>query len=264
MSDDHSIDPTVRRRIDTEIARIETERGVRVLLAVESGSRAWGFPSPDSDYDVRFIYVRPLTDYLALFARPDVIEQPIAEGLDISGWDLRKALQLAVRSNAVLIEWLASPVRYRDEIHLTAQLREVVHAAAHLPALEYHYDRIAQRVFAEITATDGPVRLKRYFYALRPALALRWLRRYQVPPPMDLRSLMTRLDVPDAVAQAVDELLARKARAAEAATTARLAVVDAYLGQTLSQPVPPPREKPDMAAFTRLADRFLVSVLETQ
>jgi len=176
LSREPLVEAAMRRRIEAELVRIESERSVRVLLAIESGSRAWGFPSSDSDYDVRFVYVGALVDYLSIADRRDVIEQPIVGKLDVNGWDLRKALQLAIGSNAVLLEWLSSPIRYRDESSLTGPLREIASATVYLPALEYHYDRMARRALAEIVDSDAP-RLKSYFYALRPAVALRWLRR---------------------------------------------------------------------------------------
>lgn len=255
-----SVEPAVRRRIQNALLRIETEHGIRVLLAVESGSRAWGFPSADSDYDVRYIYLASLRDYLSIWGRRDVIEQPIADSLDITGWDLRKTLQLAIRSNAVLLEWLSSPLRYRDEPSLTGPLREIVAAAAHLPAVEYHYDRITRRVLGEILDTETP-RLKSYFYALRPAFALRWLRRHGAPPPMNLCSLLSSVDVPEHVSRAVGELLAQKADAREDDTTARVPILDAYLRDTLSREVSRPVEKPDRSTAAERAQRFFASVL---
>ena len=243
----------MRRRIETALARIESERRVRVLLAIESGSRAWGFPSADSDYDVRFVYVGALVDYLSIANRRDVIEQPIVGNLDVNGWGLRKALQLAIRSNAVLLEWLTSPIRYRDELSLTGQLHEIAGGAAYLPALEYHYDRMARRPLVEIADTDTP-RLKSYFYALRPAVALRWLRRHSSPPPMDLPSLMAGVDVPKQVAGAVEELLAQKADAREEDTTARVPIVDEYLHDTLSRDSLTRRGIFDVAAVSRLVE----------
>ena len=107
---------------------------VEILLAVESGSRAWGFSWRDSDYDVRFLYIRPIETYLAVVAPRDVIERPVDATLDINGWDLRKALQLMLRSNAVLLEWLTSPVRYRDWDQANGLLA-LAHSAASLTAL---------------------------------------------------------------------------------------------------------------------------------
>ena len=126
MSGNHpAIDPEVRRRIGDRLAEIEQRESVRILLAVESGSRAWGFPSPDSDYDVRFLYARPRDWYLAVDSRRDVIECPIENVLDVNGWDIRKALQLLLKANPVLAEWLNSPIRYREDALVVAALREL-------------------------------------------------------------------------------------------------------------------------------------------
>lgn len=98
---DDSIAPAMRARIAAELARVEREQEVRILYAIESGSRAWGFASPDSDYDVRFIYARPRDWYLSIEARRDVIELPIAGDLDVNGWDVKKALTLLCKPNPV-------------------------------------------------------------------------------------------------------------------------------------------------------------------
>src|SRR5580698_9021306 len=105
----------IQQRVRDVLAQLEAERQVRVLFACESGSRAWGFASRDSDYDVRFLYVHRRDWYLSVEARRDVIELPIAEDLDVSGWDLRKALRLLRKSNPPLLEWLKSPVVYRHD-----------------------------------------------------------------------------------------------------------------------------------------------------
>jgi predicted nucleotidyltransferase len=109
---DEAIVEEVRRRLD----QVEASEGVRILLAVESGSRAWGFPSRDSDYDVRFVYIHPPEWYLSVDAefRRDVIERPILDEIDLSGWEIRKALLLFAKSNPPLLEWLASPLVYKD------------------------------------------------------------------------------------------------------------------------------------------------------
>src|SRR4030095_590913 len=109
------IDDATAESIRHKLADIERAEDVRILFAVESGSRAWGFPSPDSDYDVRFLYVHKADWYLSIDPRRDVIELPIEGEFDINGWDLRKALQLLIKSNPVLLEWLRSPVLYRGD-----------------------------------------------------------------------------------------------------------------------------------------------------
>lgn len=147
----------MRTRIAAMLDDIERDHRIRILLAVESGSRAWGFASSDSDWDVRFLYVRPLESYLRINPPPDVIEVPLTDELDLSGWDLRKALALLVASNAVALEWLASPVVYRRDDEACAVLTELTRAAAHLPALSYHYDRLACRHWVPTPGMPGPV-----------------------------------------------------------------------------------------------------------
>jgi len=100
--------------IERHLRSVHDEHHADVLLAIESGSRAWGFPSPDSDYDCRFIYARRTQDYLSLFPARDVIEEPFDRVLDIGGWDLAKALRLLLKGNAVVVEWLMSPRQARE------------------------------------------------------------------------------------------------------------------------------------------------------
>ena len=231
------IDPVFRDRALAALAAIEQEDNVRIVLALESGSRAWGFPSRDSDYDVRFIFIRPLTDYLRISPLRDVIERPIDAELDLGGWDLRKSLGLMVRSNAVIFEWLASPLVYRCDPAIVTMLKALVPAAVHLPALAYHYDRLARGAWSE---GDADIRLKSYFYALRPALSLLWIRDRGTAPPMDLPALLAGIAVPAAVETAIEALLPRKAIAAEADTISRQPSLDCFLVDVLSLPVSRP------------------------
>ena len=108
------IPDNVRAEILTRMHNAEKEHGVRILLAVESGSRAWGFESPNSDFDARFIYVHPRDWYLSvgLEEQRDVIEYPIVDDIDLNGWDLRKALRLFWKSNPAFVEWIQSPIVY--------------------------------------------------------------------------------------------------------------------------------------------------------
>lgn len=250
------IDPA-RVRIDAALAEVERSEGVRVLLAVESGSRAWGFASPDSDYDVRFIYARPLADYLAISTPRDVIGRPIDGLLDLGGWDVRKALGLAVRSNAVLLEWLASPVVYRRDPAAAADLAALAQAAAHLPALEHHYDRLVRGAWP--AEAGGPIRLKAYFYALRAALALLWLRRNRTPAPMSLPALLDGVTIPSDVAAEIAALRQRKAVAREAETVPRRPAMDAFLATMLATPVS--RPNPWDSTKVHLADELFRRLL---
>lgn len=258
--DDPYISPDIHRRIEAELDAVEQQHGVRILLAVESGSRAWRFPSRDSDYDVRFIYQQPVESYLAVRPRRDVIERPIDATLDVNGWDLRKAMQLILRSNAVLLEWLCSPVRYRNVAEVTAPFAALARETADLTALSYHYDRQARRSFDEIlSATDG-VRLKTYFYALRPALALQWMRSKHEPPPMDLPTLMAGLTLSDELRRNVGDLLVKKAGGEERDLSERIMAVDEFIRTILSEPVGQPSLF-DRKRNTARADALFASIV---
>lgn len=132
---DAGIQATIRNRL-TDVAR---DHDVRIIFAIESGSRAWGFPSPDSDYDVRFVYAHRPDWYLSLRPGRDVIELPIEGDLDINGWDLRKALNLMLKPNPVLLEWLSSPVRYLWDEAACAALSDLAHQISHQTACRFHY-----------------------------------------------------------------------------------------------------------------------------
>jgi len=179
-------------RIQSELRRIEAERRVRVLYAAESGSRAWGFASRDSDYDVRFIYAHERDWYLSVDAGRDVIEEPIDSRLDISGWDLRKTLQLLRKSNPALMEWLKSPIVYRADPQFALLFG--------LLAVEYYSPERAFRHYLHMARgnwrnyfRDDIVRLKKYFYVLRPLLACVWIEQKRGPVPMRFETLVNEL-----------------------------------------------------------------------
>ena len=224
-----TIDPKVRQRIEAKLAEIEGKGAARIILAVESGSRAWGFPSADSDYDVRFIYARRLDWYLSLERRQDVIECLIVDDLDVSGWDVRKALQLLLKANSTLVEWLTSPIRYREDEPAANALRDLAQRTEFLQPARFHYLRLGRSQYRGKIAGRDAVQLKKYFYSLRPALALRWLRTRSGWPPMDLPSLRNGLELDRGIGDAIDELTVLKARQGEAGTGDRIGVLDRFM-----------------------------------
>lgn len=208
----------VTASIHQAIADIEAEHKVRVLFATESGSRAWGFASPDSDYDVRFIYVHRNDWYFGIDEPRDVIEAMLPGDLDLSGWDLRKTLRLFLRCNLALNEWLDSPIIYLERGDLAARMRELLPAAFRAPAGYHHYLRMAQGVFEEYLARD-PVNLKKLFYVLRPLLACRWIRETGTQPPTAFDRLTAAAWVNDAERAMIAALLSAKAEASESFRT---------------------------------------------
>ena len=170
-------------KIQTTIAQLEQSKRIKVLYACESGSRAWGIPSPDSDYDVRFIYVHQLDWYLSLCNHKDTITVKDEEAdLDMTGWDLRKTLQLMKKSNAAPLEWMNSSVVYHEAPGFLRRLRKVGETCFSANAINYHYLSMARK-FYDICAGEEPVKLKIWFYALRTALNARWIVENEEMPP---------------------------------------------------------------------------------
>lgn len=128
----------MKELIQEKLREIEQREECRILLAVESGSRAWGFASPDSDYDVRFIYMRPEKAYLRLDRTRDVIEVPINDELDINGWDIDKTLRLLHKSNPTVFEWFSSPIIYQTSA-LADQFRPIMQKYFSSKAGLWHY-----------------------------------------------------------------------------------------------------------------------------
>lgn len=143
----------MEKLILSKLREIEEKEDVRILLAVESGSRAWGFSSPDSDYDVRFIYARKRADYLRLEKTRDVIELPLDDVLDINGWDIQKTLRLLYKSNPTLFEWFSSPIVYM-ETEFADALRDIMQKYFSTKRSMYHYISMAEGNYREYLKSD--------------------------------------------------------------------------------------------------------------
>lgn len=221
--------------IKAKLREIENERDVRILYACESGSRAWGFASPDSDWDVRFIYLPKPEWYLTIAAGRDVIEEPINDDLDISGWELRKALNLLRKSNPPLLEWLDSPILYHvDETFLT-ELRELIPMFFSAQACLYHYLSMAKSNFRAYLEGKEDVRLKKYLYALRPMLACLWLERELGPVPMKFEKLVDEMLEPGRLKDEVDKLVALKKQSSEMGTSTRIEPINTFLEKEIAR-----------------------------
>ena len=178
--------------IKEKLIEIEKRENIKILHCVESGSRAWGFPSPDSDYDVRFIYVRPKEYYLRLDKTRDVIEWQLDETLDINGWDVQKMLRLLHGSNPTVFEWKNSPIVYKSSDEWKS-ISNVIDDYFNAKSGIYHYLSMAKTNYREYLKGDV-VRLKKYFYVLRPLLSCEYIRENQKSPPMLFKNLLCYLD----------------------------------------------------------------------
>ncbi|HOD48072.1 MAG: putative nucleotidyltransferase [Verrucomicrobia bacterium ADurb.Bin122] len=224
---------TIEASIQARLVAIERERGVKVLFACESGSRAWGFASPDSDYDVRFIYTGPASTYLTVTPTRDVIEEPVNAELDVSGWDLRKALGLLSKSNPPLLEWLDSPIIYRQDAVFAEGFRALSREWFNPRACRHHYVNMARNNHREHMRGDT-VKLKKYLYILRPVLACRWLDRNIGPVPMRLEIMLDALVNDAALRAAIDRLLALKRTTPELGEGPAIPEISSFLSEEIT------------------------------
>lgn len=256
-----TIPNAVRHEIERRLSAIEADEGVRVLMAVESGSRAWGFPSPDSDYDIRFIYVRPRDWYLSLTRGRDVIERPILDEIDLNGWDIRKAFGLLLKSNAVVSEWIESPIRYRPDDPFVAKFAALADTMLDARALAHHYARLGRTAADRWLDGDGDVAVKRYFYALRPALAIRVLRLHpHQRPPMNLQALVALADLTAEAQAAIAALVEAKARTNERSNGTRVSLLDALIAEELGRAAELAQRAPSVE-WSKRADELFVELV---
>lgn len=218
----------IHQRIQGTLAHIEAKHGVRILYACESGSRGWGFDSADSDWDVRFIYCHPRDWYLSIEEARDVIELPIDDLLDVNGWDLRKSLRLMKKSNPVLLEWLSSPIVYREDAGTMAAYRSLAQDFYQPAACLHHYLHMAKGNFREYLQGET-VWLKKYFYVLRPVLACLWIERGLGTVPMAFDDLVGGVVNDSELKNSISKLIESKRSGAEMESGLRIPVIHSFL-----------------------------------
>lgn len=232
----------MKKEILCKLKEVEETEHVKVLYAVESGSRAWGVESPDSDYDVRFIYVRPETDYLCVREKRDVIEWQLDEVLDINGWDLKKTLLQFHKGNATLFEWANSPVVYKTTA-LWEKIYDVCRQYFSKKAALYHYYGTANSTFRQYLQA-GSVRYKKYIYALRPLLACRFIEDNHCVPPVRFEELLCQ-ELPKELAAEIKKMLQVKACSDEADLHPVLPVIQNYIENEIDRYGRLSKEMPD-------------------
>lgn len=222
----------IKKEILDKLTEIEKKENVRVLHAVESGSRAWGVESPDSDYDVRFVYVRQKEDYLSLQEKRDVIEWQLDEVLDINGWDLKKTLVQFHKGNATLFEWANSPVVYKT----TDEWKNIYESSKEYFSEKvalYHYYGTANSTFKQYLQGDE-VKYKKYIYALRPLLACKFIEDKHAVPPVRFGDLLKQ-ELPGELSEEIEEMLAIKARSDEKDLNLRMPVIQKYIESEIAR-----------------------------
>ena len=219
--------------IQQKIHEIEKERNIKILFACESGSRGWGFPSPNSDYDVRFIYLKEKDWYLKVSdKRKDSMEFPINDDLDICGWEIRKCLQLLRKSNASLFEWLQSPIVYFADEKIKNELWKLCEHYFNPRTMTYHYLGITKTSLANGLVGEQ-FNIKKYFYVLRPLLAAKWILENNTIPPMEFQPLLALIETDAILKKEIEILLEKKAIAMEGEMTAINPIIHNFIHKEL-------------------------------
>ncbi len=198
-------------KILEKLRQIEKEKNIEILFAVESGSRAWGFASPDSDYDIRFVYKHKKDWYLNLWEQKNTIEFMTEDDLDGSGWDVKKALQLLAKSNASFLGWLFSPMVYYANDKLLKEIQTLAHTSFNPVSGFYHYHSM-NKGFEEKLGTNE-MTIKSYFYAIRTALCANWIAKKRTIPPVEFKKLYPLIEVE--YQEKLDELILLKSSSEE-------------------------------------------------
>ncbi len=229
------LDKEIIAQIDQRLRNIAKKERVIIPLAIESGSRAWGFPSPDSDYDCRFVYIRSQADYLSLFQKRDVIETELTPVLDVNGWDLSKALRLMLKGNAVIIEWLTSPITYGAHQQFRSDFLNLCEQLADRNRIGQHYLHLAYSMRNRIFETPDDAPIKKLFYILRPVVALRWLRLHEgaAVAPMNFPTLCKTADLSAPLMAEIESLLLRKSLSRELGRAKVPALIAAFVHEEI-------------------------------
>lgn len=222
----------IKSVIIDKLKEIENLEQIKILYAVESGSRGWGFESKDSDYDVRFIYAHTLDWYLSIKDKRDVIEYPVSKQLDFSGWDIKKALKLFNKSNPPLYEWLSSPIIYLEREGFAQKLRELMSEFYSPTSCIHHYLSMAKGSY-NTYLTDEKVNIKKYFYALRPVFACMWIEKYKTIPSMEFKKLFKAQKLDNKLKDEIQSLLTRKKSGEELDNEARIELINKFLEEKI-------------------------------
>lgn len=218
----------MKEQIEIELKKLEEEKDIKILYAVESGSRAWGFASTDSDWDVRFLYIHRPEWYLSIDDKKDNMEEILPNTIDLAGWDLRKSLKLFRKSNPALLEWLRSPLVYLEQYSTADKLRELSKDYFNPKSCTYHYLNMAYGNYRDYLQTDM-VRVKKYFYVLRPILACKWIENEHSMAPMEFKTLVETQVKDKELLTAIENLLARKMAGEELDKEPKIKVINDFV-----------------------------------
>lgn len=192
----------INDNIISKLKQTEEDHNVKIALAIESGSRAWGFASEDSDYDCRFIYTHPKDWYISVFDKKDTIIYDVDKIFDINGWDIKKVLKHISKSNAVMFEWLSSNQIYVKNDEVKIILNDLAADFFNPISVSYHYLSIAKNKLNEILDDEiinNKTKLKKYFYVMRPIANLNFIYDFNKMPPIEYDKTLSCIKIDDKI-----------------------------------------------------------------
>ncbi|MCK6610744.1 MAG: nucleotidyltransferase domain-containing protein [Bacteroidia bacterium] len=222
----------MKDEIKKELLRLELQHDIKILYAVESGSRAWGFASIDSDWDVRYIYIHRLDWYLKIDDKKDNQEEILPNDIDLAGWELKKALRLFRKSNPPMLEWLRSPIVYLQQFSTADKLRDLTKEYFNPKSCLHHYLHMAERNYKEYLQKDN-VRVKKYFYVVRPILACDWIMQTNTMAPIEFGKLLDSQVKDQSVMAEIQNLLTRKMAGVELKEEPKIQILNNFIEQKI-------------------------------
>lgn len=228
----------MKDKIKKLLENIEKENGIKILFAIENGSRSWGMASKDSDYDVRFVFCRNVKKYISLSKEKDVITAAFDENLkkcpvqgsliDISGFDIFKYLKLLYSSNPTTLEWLNSHIVYLGNNNLP--LREYMNKNFNRIRLFKHYFSLFKNNYREFIEQDKRITYKKYLYSMRGILNAEYVYNFDTLPPLDLKKTADDLKklIPEEVYSKLKEVIEIKSKGLERETILKIPVFDEF------------------------------------
>lgn len=223
----------MKKTIQETLKSLEKEHDIKILYAVESGSRAWGFASEDSDWDVRFIYIHRPEWYLRLDRTMESFNTILENDIDLSGWELQKTLKLLRKSNPPLLEWLDSPIVYQVEADFLTNLKAAADVYFNPKAVMYHYLSMAKKTCKAYFGKKEVI-LKKYFYVLRPILAAQFARKHQKMGAIDFETLLIESEVSPVIVAEIKKLLVAKRNATEKEMIEQSPVLKGFIKRELA------------------------------
>lgn len=223
----------MNEQIARELARLERHHDIKILYAVESGSRAWGLASTDSDWDVRYLYVHRLDWYLKIDDKKDNQEEILPNDIDLAGWELKKALRLFRKSNPPLLEWLHSPIVYSENYSTAGRMRDLMQQYFNPKSCLHHYLHMAERNYRAYLLKDL-VKVKKYFYVLRPILACDWISETDTMAPTEFRTLLDSQVRDLALKSEIEKLLTRKMVGQELGEEPQIEIINQFLEEKIA------------------------------